>query len=355
MVPLSERKKVPITPWGELTSDIAAEFANPELSDLTLSLSSGETYHLHRCILAVRSPYFKKLLQASQPSSSTLEINNTISDVEIPAKVFERVLFYIYTDSLPIGLIREYPMELSLLSELWGLFQLTRWLDAIKKNPDSARYHSFFQHQLNLLKTKPDSYFSDLTLVPGTIQEDSSDGQEASTPPQKCLDCQHGITPKPLRSHKLFAGARNAFIRRLLASGMQESQSGEIVLDLISGPAMRAFISFLYSDTIEAEDPNILMELWAAGEAYFMPNLVSACEMHIRELVDFDNCVPLYERAGKSTTYLRTFLANYISSRFSYLDAEMKSYLDPEFRHDIESNFTPVKSTIVISSRTPES
>ena len=373
---IPERKRIAITPWGELTHDLANEFLKSDFSDFSLQLpassssssSSSSSYPLHKCILSVRSPYWKKRLDADVSLVSTT-FDDIINGVSISPFVLERTLFFIYTDTLPISAVRNNAEEVGAIADAWGLFQLSRWIEAWRKNPDTAHYFSFYHHQLMLLKTKPDSYFSDLTFIPGappaytttTVATTGGDGDLSSAPslssssstlqqmmiaPVMCSQCQ--VSPRPFKCHKLMAGCRNAFIRRMLSSGMKESQSGVITLDLLPGPALRAFVAYLYSNVIEAEDPNDIMELWSAAEAYFMPNLVEACEMALRPLIDFDNCIALYERAGKSTTYLRTYLANYISVRYSFLDTEMKSYLDPEFRHDLESNFTPVKSTIVI-------
>jgi hypothetical protein len=370
---LGDRKRVPITPWGDLTADIAKEFLVPDFADFNLVLTSGETYPIHRCILAARSPFFKKLFdtspnsQAPEASFSSLDpisaattssnapnasnlpstvIGRTIKGIEILPLIIERILFYIYTDTLPIGYVQKYADQLTALAAEWGLMQLSRWLENYRKNPDTAQYFSFYQHQLLLLRTKPQLYFSDLSLVPGVpvIGSELADGTQINTDAPRCAQCV--TTPTPIKTHRLFAAARNEFLRRLLMSGLQESRSGEVTLDLLYGPALQVFVSSLYSNDFDAEDPNYLMELWEAGEAYFMPELVERVELALRPLVDFDNCIALYDRAAKSTTFLRTYLANFISSRFGLMSEEMRSIMDPTLRDDILRNFTPVKGAL---------
>lgn len=366
---LPQRKHIPITPWGDLTRDIATEFLKPDFSDSILSLDSGERYFVHRCMLAVRSPYFKKIFDklaaenqessnaAISSSDSTenatiiarpiqiVDFNTEIAGVRVPAIVIEKVLFYIYTDSLPVTIVKDFGDELAAVSVEWGLMQLTRWLENYRKNSDSARYYSFYLHQLKLLRTKPTLYYSDLALVAGEPNNEDLEGGSVDSA-LRCGACVSG--PSPIRVHRLFAASRNEFIRRLLVSGLKESQTGKIELNLFSGPALQIFVSFLYSNELEAEDPNHLMDLWSVGEAYFMPNLVEAVEITLRPLVDVDNCVALYERAGKSTTYLRTFLANFISSKYDFISEESIRGLDYYFRQDIVHNFMPIKSSMQV-------
>lgn len=348
---LLPRKRVPITPWGDLTSDIASEFLNADLADHSLLVGGVTPLPVHKCILSVRSPYFKRQFEGLPAEVTTTTLGEEMKGVLIPDIVFDRVLFYIYTDALPISIIEAHEEALTVLAQTWELFQLSRWIDAWKLNKDDAPYFSFFLHQLHLLRSKPDAYHADLALIPGEFIPESIEHSEAEqTSPAICEECK--VHAKPLRAHRLFAGARHAFIRRILVSGMKETFAKEIKLDLLSRSALLVFISFLYSNELEAEDPNDLMDLWAAGEAYFMPNLVAACEMTIRPLVDVDNCVALYERAGLSATYLRTFLANYICTHFSFLTEDLKSQLDADFRADVEANFVPIKSTITVHADT---
>jgi hypothetical protein len=61
---------------------------------------SGETFKAHRCVLAARSPVFNaQFFGQMKESDAAAGVVVCIDDME--AHVFEALLFFVYTDSLP--------------------------------------------------------------------------------------------------------------------------------------------------------------------------------------------------------------------------------------------------------------
>ncbi|KAI4985477.1 hypothetical protein ZWY2020_018107 [Hordeum vulgare] len=84
-------------PPSDLHQHLGDLLMNKDSADLTFQVS-GEKFSAHRCVLAARSSVFEaELLGAMKESSSASPIE--ISDME--ADVFNSLLHFIYTDSLP--------------------------------------------------------------------------------------------------------------------------------------------------------------------------------------------------------------------------------------------------------------
>ncbi|GJM84871.1 hypothetical protein PR202_ga00583 [Eleusine coracana subsp. coracana] len=77
-----------------------------EGADVTF-LVAGETFRAHRCILAARSPVFKaELFEAmTQSNGAAAEVCVRVHDVE--PRVFNALLHFVYTDSLPSEIMTE--------------------------------------------------------------------------------------------------------------------------------------------------------------------------------------------------------------------------------------------------------
>ncbi|KAL6843965.1 hypothetical protein ACP4OV_025638 [Aristida adscensionis] len=93
----SEPVEKTMIPKSSLHQDLADMMKNWEGSDVTFSVG-GRLFHAHRCMLAARSMVFKAKLFGAMREKSTGCIE--IDDME-PA-IFEALLHFIYTDSIPV-------------------------------------------------------------------------------------------------------------------------------------------------------------------------------------------------------------------------------------------------------------
>lgn len=89
-------------PQPNLHQDLERMLKDGEGADVTFSVG-GQLFPAHRCMLAARSPVFKAELSGSMMQKATRWIN--IDKIE-PA-IFEALLHFIYTDSLPDNYVEE--------------------------------------------------------------------------------------------------------------------------------------------------------------------------------------------------------------------------------------------------------
>lgn len=118
-------KQIDVPP-SSLVSDFQRLINDDEMADVKF-LVQGETFHAHRCILAVRSQYFRAMLfngHMRESAATTSEEGIELTHVSPP--VFRKVLEYLYTDTvgdLPWNLGIEVMMaaELFMLDRLKGI------------------------------------------------------------------------------------------------------------------------------------------------------------------------------------------------------------------------------------------
>ncbi|KAL6651420.1 hypothetical protein ACP70R_010345 [Stipagrostis hirtigluma subsp. patula] len=85
-----------VVPQSTLHQDLAAMSKHGEGADVTFNVS-GQLFHAHTCMLAARSKVFKAQLFGPMKEKDTRCIK--IDDME--PTIFEALLYFIYTDSLP--------------------------------------------------------------------------------------------------------------------------------------------------------------------------------------------------------------------------------------------------------------
>ncbi|CAN6323661.1 unnamed protein product [Urochloa humidicola] len=87
-------------PLSDLQRHIGNLLVAKQGTDTTFQVG-GETFSAHRCVLAARSPVFGEELFGATRESTTTTTGNCIRIDDMLAHVFEALLHFIYTDSLP--------------------------------------------------------------------------------------------------------------------------------------------------------------------------------------------------------------------------------------------------------------
>jgi len=91
-------------------------FQSRKHSDFAIAVG-GQTFDVHRCVLAQRWPYFKGILLKNHPRFA-------IHETEMPSSTFEKMLEFFYTFAVPKDIhYRDSGWILS-LSEFYGLTDL---------------------------------------------------------------------------------------------------------------------------------------------------------------------------------------------------------------------------------------
>lgn len=110
-VPAKIRNEDRAPPLSDLQQHLGNLLVAREGTDVTFQVG-GETFSAHRCVLAARSPVFRAELFGStrEAGTATTKGDYCIQVNDMLAHVFETLLHFIYTDSLPEMTGLEEPM-----------------------------------------------------------------------------------------------------------------------------------------------------------------------------------------------------------------------------------------------------
>ncbi|CAN6310682.1 unnamed protein product [Urochloa humidicola] len=90
----------PLPPPSDLHRHLGDLLVAQDGADVTFQVA-GETFYAHRYILAARSPVFKAELYGATRESTSTGVGGSIRMDGMVPRVFEALLHFIYTDSLP--------------------------------------------------------------------------------------------------------------------------------------------------------------------------------------------------------------------------------------------------------------
>ncbi|KAF8672327.1 hypothetical protein HU200_049527 [Digitaria exilis] len=109
-VPAKIRTEYRAPPLSDLQQHLGNLLVAKEGNDVTFQVS-GETFSANRCVLAARSPVFRAELFGSTKEGTATTKEDCIQINDMLAHVFETLLHFIYTDSLPEMTGLEEPMR----------------------------------------------------------------------------------------------------------------------------------------------------------------------------------------------------------------------------------------------------
>jgi hypothetical protein len=128
-----------------------------------------------------------------------------------------------------------------------------------------------------------------------------------------------------IAAHKVILAARSAVFRDIFAHSLSESDSAvsEYVISDFDAFVVRAFLSYLYKDSIDAYSLSLhARELFTMASRYQIQSLVTLCEDHLSSTLCVDNAVDilLLARDNKSSSLQSDaidFLVRHFSTVFS--------------------------------------
>ena len=83
-----------------LQEDLGKLLGDTALADVTFTVD-GQRFHAHRCVLVVRSPYFKALIESGLQEEASRAAGKDIVIKEVSAGAFRVLLRFVYTHKLP--------------------------------------------------------------------------------------------------------------------------------------------------------------------------------------------------------------------------------------------------------------
>ncbi|KAG0231554.1 hypothetical protein BGW41_002157 [Actinomortierella wolfii] len=158
--------------------------------------------------------------------------------------------------------------------------------------------HSFvsgmegLEDQHGTMQMDPDGSLSSSSSVPVRMSHASPSPVDISSGDASGQDGREVIL-----CHKVVLMARWPHFAGMVASGMLESQTGCMS---IPEPyeVVRAFVEYLYRDTIEGLEANVVADLMLLGSMYMLPRLVQLCCAALHQLIEINTVARIYHRAG---------------------------------------------------------
>ncbi|KAF9918758.1 hypothetical protein BX616_005950 [Lobosporangium transversale] len=104
---------------------------------------------------------------------------------------------------------------------------------------------------------------------------------------------------EPIMCHKLILMARWPHFASMVQSGMLEAQTSTLTLPE-PYETVKAFVDYLYTDSIEGVPTDTIADLLVMGSMYVMKRLVQLCSSALHQQIDIGTVSRIYHRAGLS-------------------------------------------------------
>ncbi|CAN0060020.1 unnamed protein product [Ascophyllum nodosum] len=103
--------------------------------------------------------------------------------------------------------------------------------------------------------------------------------------------------PESVHAHRVVLALRSDLLRAMLRSGMRETFDAEALVKDVRPAVFFALLKYLYSDTLELERPQDIMELLVVANQYTLQDLSALCEGFLQGALDEENAAHLYHYA----------------------------------------------------------
>lgn len=103
----------------------------------------------------------------------------------------------------------------------------------------------------------------------------------------------------PIFVHRLILLARWPYFVNLMGSGMAESVSNTITMSE-SIYTLKGFVKYLYTDTLDNDDTDLISDLMVMAHIYLLPRLLALCVRRLFDSMDIDSASKIYHSASLS-------------------------------------------------------
>nr|CAB3485819.1 unnamed protein product [Digitaria exilis] len=184
---LSEDNRIKVPP-SNLCQDYAGMLEKKEGADVTFSVD-GHLFPAHRCVLAARSPFFQAEFFGPMKKNPAHDMIMVADDIK--PTIFEAILHFMYTDSLPDGYCKDDDVtvwrHLLVVADLYGLERLRLMCeDRLCRSIDVQTVASTFalaeQHSCVQLKDKCLEFIASRAVLGAVMETDGFKELAASRP-----------------------------------------------------------------------------------------------------------------------------------------------------------------------------
>ena len=139
----------------------------------------------------------------------------------------------------------------------------------------------------------------------------------------------------------------------LLTSGMAESRQREVDMPDVNREICVKLLHFMYTDTLDAAEPDLLMPLLVAASTYTLERLVRLCEGRLAHLLDTENASSFLQFADiYSLSHIRIAATSFIlrhyeevtkTQSFSEMPAELRERFEKMRLHEAHAYLCDVE------------
>ncbi|XP_055354902.1 ankyrin repeat and BTB/POZ domain-containing protein 1-like isoform X2 [Paramacrobiotus metropolitanus] len=272
------------------------------LADVALVIHE-ERFAAHKCILAARSPYFRRQLARRWRDRDVIRNQHPLVD----ASAFSAVLRYIYVGRLEIDV--ELVDDCLRLCKQFGLDHLEERLRRQKAEAKFFVATKMGRTRVRTLVIEPRAGQHELhadlaqlarhALPPADFHclpfDDDNDGPDDEDEWRHLADVVFVVEGQHFRCHKAFFCSRSEFFKALINDHFHESAADHtgipvITLHDISAAAFTAVVFYMYQDSAEI-GADIVTELLFTAEMYLLPGLKKQCAGVMADHLDCGNVV----------------------------------------------------------------
>ncbi|XP_003740768.1 ankyrin repeat and BTB/POZ domain-containing protein 1 [Galendromus occidentalis] len=271
-----------------------------EFTDVLVTTRDGKSRRCHKCILAARSEYFRKVF-SQDPNLREVRLDFQSSEL------FESLKEYMYTGTMRMLLEEDKVLEVQKMAEQ---FLLTSFIDKLLDELDKYECErSRYIKQVHHIIIEPELDSAELSesfgkLADEYLRKDLIELPFGSTKARSIMyaDVCFQVEGTRFFAHRLFYCQRSEYFSAHLRDHFREAATvnGDIPLISLSDITADVFScihEFIYKDYTENLTATNVFDVLFAADMFLLNGLKRYCGNYVGERIDTDNAVSLLKNA----------------------------------------------------------
>ncbi|XP_077977188.1 ankyrin repeat and BTB/POZ domain-containing protein 1-like [Glandiceps talaboti] len=272
--------------------------------DISFEVNDGEIFTAHRCILAVRSNYFKEMLQKEWNNKTTVSLKRQL----VGSKTFGAILQYLYTGSVDI--LAYKVQDVMRMAKQWQLTDLMRIINDSLNKPGlivsvkpgtNEEVVSFESGDENVQLHNDLGQLAERAIPNLNINWDICSKAPIRVEDHKepfYADICISVEGYDFYCHKIFLCCRSDYFNALLTDHFSESETDSkekipvMVLQDVSALVFSKVVQYLYTEKPQIS-PQEAYDVMCVADRYLLPGLKRISANVIAENLDEYNVVPV--------------------------------------------------------------